>query len=123
MPLIQPASVLLSDQAGISVGRSAATANAPICAQAWLRTSRPQRGSRGRQQAFDDDAVKAAPVEATTRRIVRHDLLATRSHTQYYSGADGSPPQKNSPGRSPFACLTRRWGRPKVSWKSRGSVV
>src|SRR6266508_3631674 len=65
MPLIQPASVLLSDQAGISVGRSAATANAPICAQAWLRTSRPQRGSRGRQQAFDDDAVKAAPVEAT----------------------------------------------------------
>src|SRR6266508_5130551 len=35
MPLIQPASVLLSDQAGISVGRSAATPNAPICAQAW----------------------------------------------------------------------------------------
>src|SRR6266852_43533 len=35
MPLIQPASVLLSDQAGISVGMSAATPNAPICAQAW----------------------------------------------------------------------------------------
>src|SRR6266508_4098635 len=35
MPLIQPASVLLSDQAGISVGRSADTPNAPIRAQAW----------------------------------------------------------------------------------------
>src|SRR5436190_21760694 len=34
MPLIQPASVLVSDQAGISVGMSAATLKAPICAHA-----------------------------------------------------------------------------------------
>ena len=34
MPLIQPASVLLSDQAAISVGSTAATLNAPIWAHA-----------------------------------------------------------------------------------------
>ena len=35
MPLIQPASVWLSDHSVSSVGISAATAKAPICAQAW----------------------------------------------------------------------------------------
>src|SRR5689334_16277224 len=55
MPLIQPASVLLSDHAAISAGSRAATPKAPICAQAW------------------------AAHNAITPRLPRRPLLAARS--------------------------------------------
>ncbi len=84
MPLIQPASVLVSDQAGMSVGMSAATLNAPIWAQAcaahiaitprfkiMVSTSSPRR--------FGD------PLDRVWMRAARGQACAGRTSSSSFS--------------------------------------
>src|SRR2546426_11790932 len=83
MPLIQPASVLLSDQAGISVGRSAATPNAPISAQAWAThittTARFTRETAGIRQRRRQGSASRGHIRYLSAPIVTTSLLPDRT--------------------------------------------